>query len=250
MSQDLDLKSYLDAWPYDPENTARLVQTGDGREILQVRLPLGLEQYELEGRPDGKRPQGKESFLQYHLERQAQCQGSEKGFQLNNAECAELFSEGMLYYYRYLHLFQLKQWRRTVRDTDRNLQLFDLVHACATRKRDQNYLEQWRPYVLRMNTIARAMIELDGGRLQHAASMILAGIESIESLPDLDSETFRFERERSTAALRELAGQIEGMQPVSEVDKLEAQLKRAVAAEEFEKAARLRDRIRQIRTQV
>ena len=51
-----DLSQLLHDWPYDPEHTMRIVTAGDGRSVLQVRLPLGIEQYELEGRPDGHEP--------------------------------------------------------------------------------------------------------------------------------------------------------------------------------------------------
>ncbi len=249
MSDHLDLKRYLEEWTYDPEKNAKFVKGDDGREILQVRLPLGIEQYELEGRPDGKRPHGHESLLLHHIERlaAAKIDHKEKEFSLHSADCAELFSEAMLFYYRYLHLFQLKDWRRTIRDTERNLQLFDFVRQHASRERDQSYLEQWRPYVFRMNTIARAMQELDGGRTTSAIHIVRAGIEAIENLAEIDSETFLFERKRSVTALRELAEQIEGMKPVCEVERLEQELRESIAAEEFEKAAALRDRIRQLR---
>ncbi|MFW5812674.1 MAG: hypothetical protein ACOCWS_06765 [Alkalispirochaetaceae bacterium] len=68
MSQ--DLSHILRQWPYDPRETIRLITADDGREVLQLRLPLGLEQYELTGRPDGLRPMDEESYL-HHLEGQA-----------------------------------------------------------------------------------------------------------------------------------------------------------------------------------
>ena len=58
MSKSWDLRAILAAWPYDPDDDARIVRGDDGREILQVRTPLGIEQYELEGRPDADRPHG------------------------------------------------------------------------------------------------------------------------------------------------------------------------------------------------
>ena len=150
MEEKVDLGQILKNWPYDPDDDVRLVAASDGRQVLQVRLPLGIEQYELEGRPDGERPYGKESALVYHLERlkAAEKSGQRAEFMLSSEDCAELFTEGTLYYYRYLHLFQAKAWKDTVRDTTRNLELFDLVHQYAEEEEDQFYLEQWRPYLL------------------------------------------------------------------------------------------------------
>ena len=56
MSDSMDLRKTLQAWPYDPEQDARVLPGEDGRQIVQVRTPLGIEQYEVGGRPDGARP--------------------------------------------------------------------------------------------------------------------------------------------------------------------------------------------------
>ena len=49
----VDLSRVLEAWTYDEADNVRRVTTESGRKVLQVRLPLGVEQYELVGRPAG-----------------------------------------------------------------------------------------------------------------------------------------------------------------------------------------------------
>jgi hypothetical protein len=249
MSKHFDLRDVLGDWPYDPDDCVRLVRGADGREIMQVRQPLGIEQYEVDGRPDGERPYGEESALAYHMARQAkaQAEGAKKPFKLSAEECAELFGEGVLYYYRYAHLFQIKDWERTARDTARNLRLFDFVHRHARREEDRMQLEQWRPYVLRVNAVARAMLALDAGRHDEALRIAEGAIERVEGLAEMENPTFQFERQRSVLALRELVGEIEKARPVSELDRLQAELQKAVESEQFEQAAQLRDRIRVLR---
>ena len=66
MSDSADLRKILKSWPYDPEQDARIIRGDDGRDLLQVRTPLGIEQYEMDGRPDGARPHGMESALEYY----------------------------------------------------------------------------------------------------------------------------------------------------------------------------------------
>jgi len=251
MNDSADLRRFLKAWPYDPEHDARIVRGEDGRELLQVRTPLGIEQYEMTGRPDGLRPHGMESALEYHLNRlnQAKLAGRETDFDLSPDQCGELFQEGTLYYFRYVRLFQLKDWARTIRDTTRNLGAFDLLHRHARREEDQQYLEKWRPYVLRVRASAAAMLEVDKGAYDEASKVIREAIRNVESLEDLDDETFTFERDRSVTALRELEAQIQKNRPLSELQKLEHQLRRAIDTQEFERAARLRDRIRELRQQ-
>src|SRR5439155_13153974 len=136
MSDSIDLRRFLKDWPYDPDHDARIIRGEDGREILQVRLPLGIEQYEMEGRPDGERPHGMETALEFFLQRleQAKAAGREADFELKPKECGELFNEGTLYYFRYVRLFQLRDWARTVRDTTRNLRVFDFVRRYARRE--------------------------------------------------------------------------------------------------------------------
>ena len=249
MSTPFDLREPLGSWPYDPEDNVRIVQGEDGRDILQVRLPLGIEQYELEGRPDGQRPHGKASALDHQLARLAEAKtaGHAEDFHLGPEDCAELFHEGTLYYFRYLHLFQINDWRRTVRDTARNLRLFDLVRRHAERDEDRDYLEKWRPYVIRMNAVASAMLEMEQADHARATAMIEAAIRRIEALDDLEDETFRYERQRSLEALREVASQIQETRPVPELERLEGELRRAIEIQEFERAARLRDRIRELK---
>ncbi|HEV2318140.1 MAG TPA: hypothetical protein VGV18_00210, partial [Verrucomicrobiae bacterium] len=128
-----DIRELLESWPYDPDNDARIARGRDGREILQVRTPLGLEQLEMQGRPDGARPHEMESALEFHEQKlqQAEVAGSAGEFELTAHDCAELIGEGTLYYFRYLRLFQLHRWPETARDTARNLRLFDFIRRYA-----------------------------------------------------------------------------------------------------------------------
>ena len=80
--------------------------------------------------------------FQLHRLALAQAAGKEADFELSAGDCAELFGEGTLYYFRYLHLFQLERWADTVRDTARNLRFFDFVHCHAAREEDRDNLEK------------------------------------------------------------------------------------------------------------
>src|SRR3989304_9335538 len=130
MSQ-LDISDILKSWPDNPERNIRRVVAPDGSEKLQVRLPLGIEQYELEGRPDGARPEGRESYLELFAERLNAHDEVER--KLTEEECTLLQDEGMLYYFRYLLCFQIGDYDRVIRDTQPHLRMFDLVHKYAVR---------------------------------------------------------------------------------------------------------------------
>ena len=63
-----DLDDVIQGWPYDPEPgevLAREVRARDGRMVLQIRVELGVLQLEVSGRPDGLRPHGCVTYLDY-----------------------------------------------------------------------------------------------------------------------------------------------------------------------------------------
>src|ERR1700730_14750652 len=122
----LDLNTILRDWPHEPGSIkVRKVVGLDGREKLQLRIDLGVLQMEMIGRPDGQRPHGSESLLAYHQLRAAHAEGRGDHYDLSPEQCAELQQEGIQYYHRYLSLFQINDYAGVVRDTQRNLDLFD-----------------------------------------------------------------------------------------------------------------------------
>lgn len=62
-----DLSDLLNQWPYEPGKlNVRVIPGTDGEPRIQMRLDLGVLQMHMEGRPDGQRPRGFESLLDYH----------------------------------------------------------------------------------------------------------------------------------------------------------------------------------------
>ena len=244
-----DLRPFLDAWPYDPEHTIRMVRGADGKRRLQVRLPLGIEQYELDGRPDGRRPEGHESELarwERRLVDYSARHGSDEGLRIPSDACAELREEAVLYYYRYVLLFQVGEYGRTARDTSRNIRCANLVAHYGQTEEDRESMEPYRPYIVRMNRASRALLALERRQYDIALNEVEAGMRSIESLPERNEPTFGFEKKRSLAFLRQLKGEIRRKRPVSLRERLERRLNRAVREEAYELAARLRDRIAEL----
>ena len=120
---DIDIRAILNEWPYEPDQNIRMVRFSDGRSLLQVRLPMGLEQYEVKGRPDGKRPFDAESALVFQETRleKAKEEGTDASFRLDHAACEELYEESTLYYLRYFRFMEIEDWDRTRADTTHNL---------------------------------------------------------------------------------------------------------------------------------
>src|SRR5437763_5798092 len=133
-----DISHLLEQWDYQPGEVAvRKFKAKDGSEKIQLRVDLGLLQMNATGRPDGKRPFGHESLLQHYqarLEKYRRTHGaSDDGFTLTAEDCAKLQQEAIQYHHRYICLFQLEDYAGVIRDTERNLQVFDFVDRKSTR---------------------------------------------------------------------------------------------------------------------
>src|SRR3954471_19553391 len=92
-----DITSILKGWDYESGTiNVRKVLGLDGVPKLQMRLDLGLLQMEMNGRPDGEKPHGCESLLEYYEKRLKEHKlehGSELGFTLTPDECEALRGE-------------------------------------------------------------------------------------------------------------------------------------------------------------
>ena len=206
-----DITDILREWEFDSDNQIRIIQAEDGRQVLQVRQPMGIEQYELDGRPDGKKPFGRDSALeefQARLESYRHAHGADEGFALSHEDFATLQGEGVLFYFRYLVLFQIGDFVRTGRDTEHNLGLFALVEKYSDSDDDRKELLQYKPYVVRMNAIARAMISLHKEMKSAAEDILNGAISTIEGMQDIDTPAFQFERVRSLNYLKATLKQI------------------------------------------
>jgi hypothetical protein len=206
---------------------------------------------EMNGRPDGQRPFGHESLLDYY---EAQAKEYGKGFRLTSEVADELFREGWQYYHRYLCCFHLGYFEPVIRDTLRNIRLFAFARQHAAKKRDQWRFDQYRPYAVMMNIRARAMLKLQGGDRAGALSVVKEGCDQIESFlreygrSTVDSECFELD------SLRRWHEELktpederdEAMADLLDLSKLKSHLQEAIDREDYEYAALLRDQIRQL----
>jgi hypothetical protein len=248
-----DITKILQEWRYDPEKPVRIVPGGDGKSKIQLRVDLGLLQMEMDGRPDGLRPEGSESWLEYFERRQhAHDEAHPEGppFELGAEDCARLWQEGIQYYHRYLSFWHLDLFELCARDTQRNLRLFAFVRTFAADEQIKMQFDQWRPYVLLMHTRALATPLLTQRAFAEAMRVIEAGIEAIRDFLEEYRQGHRAEDCAELVSLERWREEIlnreeeaAAARPKSKIQLLRQKLDQAVAEEEFEEAARLRDEI-------
>lgn len=246
-----DITSVLAGWDHEhDEAQVRIVPGDDGRDKLQMRIELGLLQMELDGRPDGQRPRGAESLLEFH-EAEAQSLGpDEDAYRLDAGECADLMREGLQYYQRYLALFHLERYDLVARDTARNLRLFAFVNKHAERARDKVLFDQYRPYVIMMNSRALGLGALARNDHVKALGHIDEGIKKIRSFLREYEQAGEEDKCRELTFLRRWRKDVKRDRTLGPVDRLQEQLGVAVAEERYEEAARLRDQIHRLRAGV
>ena len=240
-----DISKVLSGWDYEPGSlNVRKIEGIDGREKLQMRLDLGLLQMEITGRPDGRRPHGCESLLDYFEEKLAQHRrenGDTSGFHLTPEQCQHLREEAVMYYHRYLSLFILGDFPGVVRDTSRNLRVLDLCAQFATEDHDRFVLEQYRPYIIMMNTRAKASMQFKDEQFNKALHTVTEGLDQIREFFVRFGQEEVFDKSSEVKILKRFARSIRKKLPVDPLERLQHKLQRAIKREDYEEAARLRD---------
>ena len=240
----LDLNDILSDWPHEPGGLqVRRIEGSDGKPKIQLRLDLGVLQFELNGRPDGTQPHGLESLLEYHQQRAREAEEGDGKFELTEDEVSDLQSEGIQYYHRYVALFQLGDWHAVARDTRRNLDMFNFVEKYAVDEELAWSVQQFRPYVLMMSTRAKASLALEKNDAEAAIGLVEKGIKTIQKfLTDADEED-HIKENVEIASLREWMKELKKKRKVSPLEKLRKEMDAAIRAEQYERAAALRDEI-------
>ncbi|MBT3606602.1 MAG: hypothetical protein HOE48_15385 [Candidatus Latescibacteria bacterium] len=242
-----DLAYFLSDWTFDPTDIcARKIIGLDGREKLQVRLDLGVLQMEVVGRPDGERPHGHASVLDYYLDQLEahRAKGeSDDTFFLDADACGDLGQECLLFYHRYICLLRLCEFDGVVRDTTHYLAILDLVQAYAEDEEDRISFQQYRPYVLMISTRAKGEICLLTDDYQGALKRIEEGMAKIRATIEMGEEV---DGEEELQALSAWAEELDREQPRSLLQQLTLDLQSAIAEERYEQAAKLRDQLRDL----
>ncbi len=270
-----DLTEMLEEWPFEAGKiSVRVIEGKDGEPRIQVRLDLGLLQMHVAGRPDGKRPEGYDSLLDYHEShidqvQMEELQGTESDIEsesdgpfleqdeeededtvvprfLTSEECKALREEAQQYYHRYIALLVLEDYEAVVRDTSRNLRVLDLFRDYAIEEDDRHAMEGHRPYIMMMRARSLASLAMKAEENKAAIFAIDEGIESLKQYYESIEQSDLFEESGEVQMLRDMRDALIPKLPVSQKAELRQRLDAAIASENFELAAILRDEIRML----
>ncbi len=239
MARRHDIDRILKEWPYEPgEISARVVRATDGREVLQMRVEMGVLQLEIEGRPDGQRPSGAETYYDY-LQSVALKAGDD--FELNPQQCLEADREFVQFYHRRVCWLALREFRRATSDADHTLAFMDFVREHSPNEEWTLSHEQYRPFVLFHRVQASTLAQLEEQGPEDAVLELDRGMRQFESLFEDFEDDDDFEDDELVRRLVELRDTLREQYDLK--PSLNEQLAKAVETEQYELAAHLRDEI-------
>ena len=243
MKDPRNLDEVLKEWPFDARSiSVRLVKGSDDRDVIQMRIELGLLQLETSGRPDGERPFGEESFYGHLLQLEID-QGDQ--FELSDEQCFECDREFVQFYHRRVCWLAMQEYDKAVLDADHTL---GLMNFCSRHSSDEQWVlshEQYRPFVMYHRIQAHAMGLLVNDAAEDAIESINRGLTQLRELYKKHGLDEDFDEDELVSKLVELR---ESLRDQFEIGRtLREQLSDAVASEQYELAARIRDQIQQKR---
>jgi len=241
VNQDIDF--VVEGWDYKPGMVqARLVQARGNRQVIQMRVDLGVLQIESTGKPDGTRPHGHPTYLSYLLEQARVAPQTGGPLILGEEQCQEADREFLQYYHRRICWLALRNYARAITDSDHTLALMDFVKKHAPSDEYRQAHEQYRGFVIFQRTQAAAALQVEKSSPESAVDEILKGLEKLKEF----FVAFDMEEEMEEDGMVQHLRKVE--QSLREEYKIQAtlheQLEQAIADEDYEKAARLRDSLK------
>ena len=226
-----DLDSLLDGFPFEPGRVnARIVRGSDGREVLQVRVELGILQMECDGRPDGG-----DSMLDVLLRAPNRVLPPDEAAQLR-LELAQLQQRAVAF-------LAVGDPGRALRDADRLLAGTEVVCQRAV-PAEREWAEGARFSVVVLRTRCEAASLSRSVRARAAADAVDAGLDRLRDAAFRAGIGDAFDTLGDVLALRALRDSLVPQLPPAQRAELEARLRAAVLSENFELAAILRDELR------
>ncbi len=214
------LDEILDSLAFDLARPIKVLKLAEGKEVVVVQSnAFTISRIYTSGRPDGKRPHGRESYYEYfseQLEDYKQQHGSDEGFGLTPEDWRVLFRESYDRYTRYLLFAGIKRWADVKRDTDANLAVTNMGKKYAPSDIAwESY--QYKGYILMMNSMANAELRLMEDDREGALDQVNLGIQHIgkfcgECLRENYGDAENVTRERYLSNLIEFRSDLESVE--------------------------------------
>jgi hypothetical protein len=137
----------------------------------------------------------------------------------------------------------LNRYAEAIADAEHTLSLMDFSAAYAPDAQWAMMHEQYRPFVMFHRIQALALVELEKSNPRSAVEAVDAGLAALRKLFESQSSLEEYEEDTFVEKLREMRDSIAKHYEIG--PSLAEQLAQAIAAEQYELAAKLRDRMDQ-----
>jgi hypothetical protein len=259
----MDLSVILDEWPYDEEDESRNVRKVvgvDGNAKIQVRIRSGLLQWEVEGRPDGRKPFGRATMLDYCHDfvtrpaRGPEADGQAEGRSLTQELEGELVVEVLDFHRRCRALFHLGDYARALDDALHCLETLDLIRDHCFDGSMFSY-DRYRPALLVDRARAEMLLRIQNNDLRTAIDALSRGIVDIERFYvdyEMDEHMTDSSERQVLIDLRRSLRERHNI-PLNDEELLQSlrtEQEIAISKENYEMAARLRDKINALRQRI
>ena len=238
VNQDIDF--VLRDWEYKSGVVqARLVDATGGRQVIQMRIDLGVLQLEVDARPDGAHPHGHDTYYEYLHDRSRAAQRAGSKFVLSEEESQEADREFMQFYHRRVCWLALRQYARAMRDADHTLTFMDLVKRHSPGDEYTQAHEQYRGFVLFHRTQAASALQVEKNNPEQAVDEVRSGLEKLKAFFLEFGLEEQMEEDPMVQHLKKIESTLREQYDIGAT--LHEQLEQAIAAEDYERAAQLRD---------
>jgi hypothetical protein len=239
MKRTMHLDDLLKEWEFNPHTlNVRLVKGKDERDVIQMRVDMGILQLEVSGRPDGELVEGCPSYLEFLQEKLLE----EPEMVLDEDQCMEVDREFMQFYHRRICWLRLQYYNRAVMDADHTLRLMDISERVSPDEEWTRSHEQYRPFVLFHRTQAAALGALEEDESgEEAVQAINSGLETMRGFFVKHEADDHFEDDELVVRLIDLRETLRSEYEVGQT--LREKLRHAVESEQYELAAKLRDEL-------
>lgn len=217
------------------ENCTLLSATGDIRGQCLLN-----HEYEVHGRPDGERPYGKESLLDYYLDTRGE------QLILSDDDLSALRDESWLYYVRRNFFFLLEEWAAARDDAEHNLGIWDIIERAEANESAKWASLKWWPWMERDRAIGQALSDLQHDRLDHAAAELYRAQRAIHQFGERYQDQYAQEEGDTQEICTHMAGHLAALVELLRRDynlplSLDERLAEAEARGDVEEVERLRN---------
>ena len=161
---------------------------------------------------------------------------------MNEEQCQEADREFVQYYHRRICWLALRQYDQAMADADHTLAFMDFVKRHTPHEEYMQAHEQYRAFVLFQRTQAAAALRVEEAKPETAIDEIRAGLDKIHAFFAEHELEEQFDEDGMVQHLRKVEASLRQEYKIGAT--LQEQLEQAIAEENYEKAAQLRDQLR------